>query len=152
VGVTLPGRTRQANIVGRAHAPYGGVKKALTFEAKHRISRFVHDDSGKMSQPLNQSPASADDLQEALRAVLIMVSLIIDQIERGEPIERGHFSKMLGLIDEMTLQKAAGEHPAGSGRLALGLIRELQSNCAAAPSPDAEAKRWTPVLLKGGRE
>ena len=75
-----------------------------------------------MSLPLSQSPATADDLQESLRAILIVVSLIIDQIEQGEAIQRGHFSKILGLIDEITLQKAAGEHPAGSGRLALGLI------------------------------
>jgi hypothetical protein len=105
-----------------------------------------------MSLPLNQSPASADDLQEALRAVIIMVSLIIDQIEQGEPVERGHFAKMLGHIDELTLQKAAGEHPAGSGRLALGLIRELQNNCAPTSAPKAEVKRWTPTVLKGGRE
>jgi len=106
-----------------------------------------------MSLPLNQSPASADDLQEALRALIIMVSLIIDQIEQGEHIQRGHFSKVLGLIDEMTLQKAVGEHPAGSGRLALGLIRELQNNCAPdLLAPKAEVKRWTPTVLRGGRE
>ena len=87
-----------------------------------------------MSLPLGQSPASADDLQESLRAILIVVSLIIDQIEQGEAIQRGHFSKILGLIDEITLQKAAGEHPAGSGRLALGLIRELQNNVAPTPA------------------
>lgn len=107
-----------------------------------------------MSLPLNQSPASADDLQESLRAILIVVSLIMDQIEQGERIQRGHFSKILGLIDEMTLQKAAGEHPAGGARLALGLIRELQNNVAPTPppSPKAEVKRWTPTVLTGGKE
>ena len=95
-----------------------------------------------MSLPLNQAPASADDLQESLRAILIVVSLIMDQIEQGERIQRGDFSKILGLIDEMTLQKAAGDHPAGSERLALGLIRELQNNVAPTrpPSSKAEAK------------
>ena len=74
-----------------------------------------------MNPQLNQSSASAsaDDLQEAMRAILIMMSLIIDQIEQGERIQRGHFSKILSLIDEMTLQKAVGEHPAGRERLAL---------------------------------
>ena len=107
-----------------------------------------------MSLPLSQSPASADDLQESLRAILIVVSLIIDQIEQGEAIQRGHFSKILGLIDEITLQKAAGEHPAGSGRLALGLIRELQNNVAPtpAPSPIAKVRRWIPTVLTGGKE
>ena len=107
-----------------------------------------------MSLPLSQSPASADDLQESLRAILIVVSLIMDQIEQGERIQRGHFSKILGLIDEITLQKAAGEHPAGGERLALGLIRELQNNVALTPSPSpkAEVKRWTPTVLTGGKE
>ncbi len=105
-----------------------------------------------MSQPLNQPAASADDLQEALRAMLIVVSLVIDQIEQSEVMQRGHFSKLLGLIDELTLQKVAGEHPAGSGRLALGLIRELQNNCAPTPLPKAEVNRWMPTLLKGGKE
>jgi len=107
-----------------------------------------------MSLPLSQSPASADDLQESLRAILIVVSLIMDQIEQGERIQRGHFSKILGLIDEITLQKAAGEHPDGSERLALGLIRELQNNVSLTPlpSPKAEVKRWTPTVLTGGKE
>ena len=103
-----------------------------------------------MSLPLGQS-ASADDLQESLRAILIVVSLIIDQIEEGGSVRRGHFSKMLSLIDELTLQKAAGEHPAGSERLALGVIRQLQNNCA--PSPEMiPVKRWTPVVLSGGKQ
>jgi hypothetical protein len=105
-----------------------------------------------MSLPLSQSPASADDLQESLRAMIIVVSLIIDQMEQGERIQRGHFAKVLGLIDEITLQKAAGEHPAGNDRLALGLIRELQNNCALHPAPKAEVKRWTPTVLPGGKE
>jgi hypothetical protein len=105
-----------------------------------------------MSLPLTQAPASADDLQESLRAILIVVSLIMDQIEQGERIQRGHFAKILGLIDEITLQKAAGEHPAGGARLALGLIRELQNNVALTPAPKAEVKRWTPTILAGGKE
>ena len=106
-----------------------------------------------MSLTLSQSPATADDLQESLRAILIVVLLIIDQIEHGERIQRGHFSKILGLIDEMTLQKAAGAHPAGSERLALELIREMQNNCApGGPPPKAEVKRWTPTVLTGGKE
>ncbi len=105
-----------------------------------------------MPLPLNQSAASADDLQESLRAILIVVSLLIDQIEQNELMQRGHFAKILGLIDEMTLQKAAGDHPAGSGRLALGLIRELRNNCAQIPAPNAAVKRWTPTVLRGGKE
>ena len=106
-----------------------------------------------MSLTLNQSPATADDLQESLRAILIVVLLIIDQIEQGERIQRGHFSKILGLIDEMTLQKAAGAHPAGNGRLALELIREMQNNCTpGGPPPKAAVKRWTPTVVTGGKE
>ena len=107
-----------------------------------------------MTPQLNESAASADDLQEALRGVMIVVSLIIDQIEQGEQIQRGHFSKILGLIDEITLQKTAGDHPAGRDRLALGLIRELQNTCAPtpAPAPKAKERSWTPTLLLGGKE
>jgi hypothetical protein len=105
-----------------------------------------------MSLQLNQTPASADDLQESLRAILIVVSLIIDQLEQGEPIQRGRFSKILGLIDEEALQKAAGEHPAGRERLALGLIRELQNHCTPRPSPQARVRSWTPTVLTGGKE
>src|SRR5947207_15408262 len=99
----------------------------------------------------NQSPASADDLQESLRAMLIVVSLIIDQLEQDNLIQRGRFSKILGLIDEATLQKAAGGHPAGSERLALGLIRELQTNSTPRPAPHARVTRWTPTVLTGGK-
>lgn len=108
-----------------------------------------------MSLPLNQpfnQPASTDDLQEAMRAMLIVVSLLIDQIEQSDLVQRGHFAKLLGLIDEITLQKAAGAHPDGSARLALGLIRELQNNCEPRVEPKADVRRWTPMLLKGGKE
>jgi hypothetical protein len=106
-----------------------------------------------MSLPHSPTAASADDLQEAMRAILIMVSLIIDQLEEGERIQRGHFAKILGMIDEMTLQRAAGDHPAGGERLALGLIRELQNSCSLTPPPKAEpVKRWTPTVLLGGKE
>ena len=106
-----------------------------------------------MSLQLNQPAASADDLQESLRAMMIVVSLIIDQIEQSELMQRGHFSKILGLIDEITLQKAAGEHPAGGARLALGLIRELQNSCAPdAPLKAAPVRSWIPTVLPGGKE
>lgn len=106
-----------------------------------------------MSLPVSQTPASADDLQEAMRAILIMVSLIIDQLEEGERIQRGHFANILSMIDEITLRKAAGDHPAGRERLALGLIRELQNTCSLTPPPKAvPVKRWTPTVLLGGKE
>ena len=92
-----------------------------------------------MSLQLNQPAASADDLQESLRAMMIVVSLIIDQIEQSELMQRGHFSKILGLIDEITLQKAAGEHPAGGARLALGLIDTMDAPPRARWRPDANA-------------
>ena len=107
-----------------------------------------------LNQPFNQSAATADDLQEAMRAMLIVVSMLVDQIEESELVQRGHFAKLFGLIDERTLQKAAGVHPDGSARLALGLIRELQQSCSPTPLAPAAVpvKRWTPTLLRGGKE
>lgn len=106
-----------------------------------------------MSLSLGQSPASEDDFLEALRAIQIVVLMIIDQMEQGERIQRGHFAKLFSLIDEVTLEKAAGRHPAGSGRLALGLIRDMQNNCdPTPPAPPAPARRWSPTVLTGGKE